>query len=267
MGVPKESYIVLKNESLKEPFKGSILQLGKQDISRFIYNKEISDIEFFKSMGFDSINSLDFSDYEGADIIGNLNYKINDIKEKYDCIYDGGTLEHCFDIYQVLKNIVKLCKIGGKIIHHNPSSGSLEHGFFMPSACLYYDFYKENGLEISKLFILRSPKWKPYKIEYYKYNPEDFKKQYAWDNNYKYYVYCIIKKIKEVNNFKIPTQGFYKNITKNNKIIKNNRLREFAINSPRIFWLYQRLKYYFNQNKIEWKNIEFLNRGKGDERE
>ena len=64
---------------------------------------------------------MDFSDYEGANIIQDLNtlIKNHDIFEKYDLIIDGGTLEHVFHVPNAFENFFKLLKIGGQfyILH------------------------------------------------------------------------------------------------------------------------------------------------------
>src|SRR6266542_2706970 len=68
----------------------------------------IQDTSLFKLMGFREVVNLDNSDYEGAEIIGDLNRPLAEellVKAgRFDLIIDSGCLEHIFNVPQVLKN-------------------------------------------------------------------------------------------------------------------------------------------------------------------
>ena len=59
-------------------------------------------------------------------------------------IIDGGTMEHIFHIPNVLNNIYRMLRVGGRIIHISPSSNYVDHGFYSFSPTLFYDFYQTN---------------------------------------------------------------------------------------------------------------------------
>src|SRR3954454_8629360 len=49
--------------------------------------------EFFKYLGSRTIKSLDFSGFEGAEIIHDLNNPVpRELSDQFDCIFDGGTI-------------------------------------------------------------------------------------------------------------------------------------------------------------------------------
>ena len=75
------------------------------------------------------------------------------VKGKYDLIFDGGTSEHIFNFPQVLKNIHDLLKLGGIIIHAAPTHNFVDHGFYMFSPTVFYDFYSVNKFDILKSYI------------------------------------------------------------------------------------------------------------------
>src|SRR4051812_44393764 len=54
---------------------------------------------FFSGLGFSEIDALDISDYEGANVIGDLNDPGlgKRVGKTYDVVYDSGTIEHIFD--------------------------------------------------------------------------------------------------------------------------------------------------------------------------
>lgn len=178
MGIAKAAYRLLLEEKKRGVLKGeSILQLGRQcvlfdhaqllkcakksgvpltevepQLSFDSYHrkfKRIDDITLFKALGFKNVHSLDYCDFEGADIVCDLNHPV---PEKYwgqfDVIYDGGTAEHVFNFPQVLRNIHLLLKEGGVIIHVSPSNNHVDHGFYMFSPQVYSEYYKTNAYKI-----------------------------------------------------------------------------------------------------------------------
>lgn len=201
MGIGKEAYRLLLDEKKKGMLKGeSILQIGRQCIlfdhqTLTKYSQKhnvalapvspnlsfdaqyrklgfIDDLTLFQSLGFKDVKSLDYSDFEGADIVWDLNHPI---PEKYwgqfDVIYDGGTAEHVFHFPQLLSNLHLLLKEGGVIIHVSPSHNHVDHGFYMFSPQVFSAYYSANRYEIltSQIFEY-SPKYNnPWKI--YRYQP------------------------------------------------------------------------------------------------
>ena len=121
-------------------------------------NRCLTDIEFFKSLGFRAVDSMDCSDYEGASIICNLNVDIPDeLHDKFDIIYDGGSTEHMFNVPKAFENYNKMLKVGGLVIHSLPSTGCLDHGFYMFSPTLFFDYYSQNKWEIAAFYMINIP--------------------------------------------------------------------------------------------------------------
>lgn len=87
---------------------------------------------------------LDINTVRGGEIICDLNEPIpEELQGRFDCVLDGGTMEHCFNVGQVIKNFVSLAKIDGYIIHSNPLS-AFNHGFYNFNPTFYYDYYVDN---------------------------------------------------------------------------------------------------------------------------
>jgi len=100
----------------------------------------------FKSLGCAEVESIDFYPDEQPTHTMDLNLPVdNKYKETFDLIYDGGTLEHCFDIAQVLRNTASMLKPGGRVIHHVPTNNWVDHGFYQASPTLFFDFYEAAG--------------------------------------------------------------------------------------------------------------------------
>ena len=97
---------------------------------------------FLRDLGATSVNSLDSSDFESAEIIHNLNEafegsKIEKFKGAYDIVLDYGTSEHVFQPAQSIAISISLLKLGGVYNCTLPISGWLEHGMYQFSPTLF----------------------------------------------------------------------------------------------------------------------------------
>lgn len=187
MGIVQGTARLLIEEAMERSFHGSVLQLGRQDIkvspSRLLaisgeagfngskvtvgLSKDINRNEeafvpsenFFRYLGFSEVLSLDYSDYEGAEIIFNMNSKElpEHLRDRFDAVVDGGTMEHVFDVVQFLKNASEMLRVGGRIIHISPVSNQINHGFYCFSPTFFIDYYKANNYLLQKCYLLRYP--------------------------------------------------------------------------------------------------------------
>jgi len=157
---------------LKAWAKQSDFTLDESHLVASVTEKRLlTDNELFRSLGFLSVDSMDISEYEGASIICNLNYDISDkLYNRFDVIFDGGSTEHMFNVPKAFENYNKMLKVGGFLIHSLPSTGCLDHGFYMFSPTLLYDYYSQNRWEIVDFYMITVPyeSYSPWTI--YKYD-------------------------------------------------------------------------------------------------
>ena len=133
------------------------LVIGRQEL--FLKNLEINKIIFPKKTDLDKndywddllikcykstqVTNLDISNYEGADLIANLNLPIN-FKKKFDTIIQLGSIEHMINPLQAFININKLAGKNSLIIHQLPTNNYIDHGFYQFSPDFFKVFYKKN---------------------------------------------------------------------------------------------------------------------------
>ncbi len=105
--------------------------------------------------GADTVDSIDFSDFEGATIIHDMNLPIpSNIRGLYDTVIDFGSLEHVYNIPQALKNCSSLCAPCGQIIHVSPANNWCGHGFWQFSPELFFSLYSDlNGYRDTEIFL------------------------------------------------------------------------------------------------------------------
>ncbi len=120
-----------------------------------IYDDTFADKILYDNFKLTSLNALDYSAFEDADIIQDLNKPIKKIEKEFDTILDFGTSEHVFDVSQCLKNISSLCKTGGIIIHCLPANNNCGHGFWQFSPELFFSIYsKKNGYTETEIILI-----------------------------------------------------------------------------------------------------------------
>lgn len=186
MGFIRANMIPILDESRRRRFSGKLLLLGQGDIyfnlASFEAMARAARVELdstipvehsyiasfrdkgylscgmvFRMLGFDEINVLDVSKYQGADMLYDLNKDDLpvDCVERFDVVIDHGTLEHVFHLPNALNNIFKLLKVGGRVIHTSPSNNYLDHGFYMFQPTLFVDYYSANNWSVEMVRIAR----------------------------------------------------------------------------------------------------------------
>lgn len=111
----------------------------------------------FASLGFSQVQALDVSAFEGAEILFDLNStsRPESLLGRFDAVFDHGTMEHVFHIPNCLANIHALLKEGGRVVHTNPASNQVDHGFYMFSPTFFHDFYSANAWDIRTIQLVR----------------------------------------------------------------------------------------------------------------
>jgi hypothetical protein len=114
--------------------------------------------------GASKIDSVDFSDYEGASVIYDMNLPVPEhFAGRYDTVIDSGCLEHIFNVPQALLNCSAFCKPGAQILHMLPANNCCGHGFWQFSPELFFSLYsKKNGYSETEVFLAdlsKTSKW------------------------------------------------------------------------------------------------------------
>ena len=110
-------------------------------------------------LGADTVTSMDYSDYQHANIVHDLNTPIpSELKEQFDAVIDGGSIEHIFDVRQTLENYMSMVKVGGSLFVAAPANNLCGHGFYQFSPEFFYRvFSAENGYRVKDMFLIESP--------------------------------------------------------------------------------------------------------------
>jgi hypothetical protein len=188
MGVSNSYIRLLMREGNRKKFTGKVLQLGKQlviateeSIERLAEEEKfelseprcdpgyfdspypgvigISDEYLFQRLGFDVVDSLDKSSFEGANVIHDMNCLLDrGFKNigSYDLIIDGGTIEHIFHTPNALKNIFDLLVVDGRVIHLSPVN-MINHGYYNFATFFFEEYYAANEFLINECGVIKIP--------------------------------------------------------------------------------------------------------------
>ena len=126
-------------------------------VSAFSEDKPIRDVDFFKMLGLSEIKAIDVSDYEGAEIVVDLNAAVpSELMGTCDFLVDGSTLDNVFDPITALRNSVKLLKPDGRLYLSNHGNYSPHHNgipYVILTPIWFYDFFCVNGFRDCQVFV------------------------------------------------------------------------------------------------------------------
>ncbi|MBD5781387.1 hypothetical protein IEN85_17940 [Pelagicoccus sp. NFK12] len=249
MALTIQSTMMLVNEAKRRSFEGRLLSLGEQDIrfgqaelsemakhcrfelrdiagepelarKKSLRSKDYLSMSYLmKSLGFESCSSLDQSDFEGAEIVFDLNSSEfpEEHREGYDVVLNGGTLEHVFHLPNALSNIHQFLNTNGRIIHaFAPSSNYMEHGFYQFSCAFFLDYYAANGYSVDTLQVLRhsltdadAPYWVADYWPAFRYGIEG---KLDSGDGHGYAIFCVATKSPGATCNVVPQQSHYQSV-------------------------------------------------------
>lgn len=237
---------------------------GKEIKKRFPKEKQAEIIEYltaektmyaekiFQCFGAKKVDSIDYSDYEQATIIHDMNLPIGEnMKNKFSCVWDGGTLEHVFNFPTAIRNCMDMVQKDGHLILETPANNFFGHGFYQFSPELFFSLLdKQNGFMDTKIFIQGENKhWHEV------VSPQIIKRRVDLCCTQKAASMVVIsKKINDIPNILSVFQSDYVNIWNETEKTKQPTI-------PKILLLYKKLMPQ-KIRKFLSKPIEYLNHQK-----
>ena len=164
---------------------------------------------FFTSLGARSVDSIDASRFEGASIIADLNRPLpGELRRRFTAVYDGGTVEHVFDIATALRSCLDLVELGGHYIASSPANNWPGHAFYQFSPELMFrSLSTETGYQIRGVFAVeqrRRQRW------YLLPDPRDAGTRLYWRNSYRTLLVAVARRVEllDLSGF-VPQQSDY----------------------------------------------------------
>jgi SAM-dependent methyltransferase len=126
---------------------------GLENIHQEIASDLYSDRFFNMYLCAKHVSAIDYSSYEGATIIHDMNKSIGEnLEQVFDVVIDGGALEHIFNFPVAIENCMKMLKIGGRLFMFTPANNQVGHGFYQFSPELFFRVFDPvNGFEVERM--------------------------------------------------------------------------------------------------------------------
>jgi len=112
--------------------------------------------ELLRALGAANLTSLDASDYEGADVIVDFNKPLPlTLAGSFSTYIDFGSMEHIFDVRQVILNINHILREHGTALILTICDGQAGHGFYQYSPEFFYTVFSEaNGFANTNVYLI-----------------------------------------------------------------------------------------------------------------
>jgi hypothetical protein len=233
--------LTIGNQSYRVPLSWINRSLSRNPIlARLKYVKSLREFIEILIGNEISIDSIDYSDYQKASIIHDLNVKITPgFNELYTFIYDGGSGEHIFDVKSFISNLKLMLKVDGYIYLSHPTNSNNGHGLYQFSPDFYYSvFCEENGFEIIDISYYNMFSNKSYNIP----NPIDIKHRVTIPTLAPAYINVLVRKINNTKLLKV-TQSDYKLIW-NKKELASIQKSEDGLVTYILRWVYDNSPYF-----------------------
>jgi hypothetical protein len=165
LGVSFARTLTLGHQSLcfsPRQFRSALRKFGipatDQQIERCFHREPMGPLyidELLRFLGADEVVSLDYSNFEGATFLHDLNGPLPVAHQvRYDFVFDGGTLEHVFDFPSALRHSLEALRVGGHFLSIAPASNLMGHGFYQMSPELYFRvFSDDNGFDLRRMVL------------------------------------------------------------------------------------------------------------------
>jgi SAM-dependent methyltransferase len=128
-------------------------------------------------LGASALSVLDYSPYEGATIVHDLNQPLPAAHHgQFDAVIDGGSLEHVFNFPVAIASLMRALKVGGHLFLKSPANNLCGHGFYQFSPELMFRIFSEdNGFEIRRVLFMETAlpvETRPYRAAYEVIDPK-----------------------------------------------------------------------------------------------
>lgn len=169
---------------------------------------------FFTSLGFEKVHSLDVSTFEGATFAFDLNADPAllpaSLSKAYDVVLNGGTLEHCFNIFHAIQTALMLVAEGGLFINISPMNNYVDHGFYQLSPTFFFDYAHANQWEVTESAAIRLEliEGRPVGSDIFPVFPGLFGTVGSLDNA-PYLYYAVLRRTPQATTASVPLQRYY----------------------------------------------------------
>lgn len=148
---------------------------------------------FFQALGAQTVEALDVSSYEGAQIVHDLNAPVGEaLHERYSCVFDGGVLHYVFNVPQALENVMRMVRIGGHFVGASMANNACGHGLYQFAPEVFYAMFgPQNGFAETQVFLVEDRSSKLIKVP----DPRQTQQHFHFSNSRLTHLFVVSKKV------------------------------------------------------------------------
>lgn len=145
----------LELDELKECFSKFNIKIPETQLRHIYTGSDGYSEELLRYLGAKHIDSLDYSAYEGANILHDMNLPVSAaLHKQYSLVLESGSLEHIFNFPVSIANCMNMVAVGGHFIIITPVNNIMGHGFYQFSPEVFYRVInEENGFKLERMVI------------------------------------------------------------------------------------------------------------------
>jgi SAM-dependent methyltransferase len=136
-------------------FRDGVVEIDRHTVQvRQTGIRFVSDRTFFGALGAAEVHAVDHSDFEGADIIHDMNQPIGRSLEGIaDLILDGSTLDNVHDPATALMNYNRMLRVGGRVVSINAGKPDVQGAYCGMSPEWFLDYYAVNEYADCQVYV------------------------------------------------------------------------------------------------------------------
>lgn len=200
--------IYCRRKTLESMLRALQVPFSAGGLDQMFGDRNLADT-LFQYLGARDFKSLDFSDYEGASVIHDMNQPVaNELENQFSLVMDGGSLEHVFNYPIAVSNCMRMVKPEGHFLSITMANNYMGHGFYQFSPELYFSLLDSaNGFAIKQIILYEEQEDS---VWYGVRSPKEVRSRVTLINNRPVMMLVIAKKLKAMSGpLIIPQQSDY----------------------------------------------------------
>jgi hypothetical protein len=237
---------------------------AKEPLHKYEFG-QYSDDFWVDFLGAKQVTTLDYSDYEGATLIHDMNIPVpENLHKGFDAVVDAGSLEHIFNFPTAIRNLMLMTKVGGTVFATTVANNLCGHGFYQFSPELMYRIFSaENGFEPPHVVLIEgvypAVELRPMRGAYRVIDPAEAGQRIALQNPNPVMIMVDAKKKRHVMPFERPPQQSDYVITwESDATAARSGLRRVFDSLP--LWCQQEIRGFRQKRQSSFRNSRFYHK-------
>jgi hypothetical protein len=154
--IGRQNYYRLTPMRVRDALAAAGVAASAAEVDGFFHSHGVYADGLLRHLGADTLHSVDYSPYEKASHIFDMNLPApGEMTGAYTTVIDGGSLEHVFNFPQAIANCMNMVAVGGHFIGLSPANNFFGHGFYQFSAELFFRIFEPaNGFVTERMLLV-----------------------------------------------------------------------------------------------------------------